>query len=95
MVQLRETNRQQIKSFFETNEPNNIEGLKLQALYKLIQSKGETIDEANTKKVERFIGCKALHIGKGIYLALKHTPIKKGSFYPCKLEQLFMKELKN
>lgn len=92
MIHLKEANRTQIKAFFKTKCRNNdIQGTKLEALYNLIQKKGVIISSID--KHEKFKGCKALNIGEGLYITLKHTPYKEGSFYPCKLDQMYMQEL--
>jgi hypothetical protein len=91
-INLKESNLVQIKAFFETKCRNNdIQGSKLEALYNLIQKKGEVM---KINKPHKFEGLKALNIGDGFFISLKHTPIKKDSFFPCKLDQLYMQELK-
>ncbi|MCP4066279.1 MAG: hypothetical protein GY740_23950 [Gammaproteobacteria bacterium] len=89
---LKESNKTQIKAFFANNcRKNDIQGMKLQALYNLIQSKGEKMTIGD--KSHKFNGLKALNIGEGFFIALKRTGFKKGSFYPCKLDILYAQQL--
>lgn len=91
MIKLKPTNRQNIKKLFTENSgAHTIQGLKLRALYKLIQKKGI---EIQTEDRPEFNKCKALKIGQGEYISIKHTPVIPGKFYPCKTDMLLLSEV--
>lgn len=92
-ITLKKSHKLQIEAFFLRKERNDIQGTKLEALYKLIQKRGEPIKITGGGTAGKFQGLKALNIGGGFYISLKHTPIKKGNFYPCKLDQLTLQQL--
>jgi len=89
MANIKESNIWAIRDFSMRNEQKRLQGNKLIALYRLIQKKGEPIktNDINLK------GVKALEFSKGEYVAMIHTPIKKGFFYPCKLKTIHLQSL--
>lgn len=91
MTHLKESHKTQIKAFFNGCRSNDIQGQKLQALYKLTQLRGEKI--TTLPKDNKIHGLKALNIGDGFYIAFKYYPIKKDSFFPCRLDLVYMEEL--
>lgn len=86
---LKKANFNEVKGFFKKNKVNSIQGTKLRALKALIDKYGEPI-EAVSKGHERFLNEKALNIGGGFYIVMKVTSINKDSFYPCKIDSIFL-----
>lgn len=65
---------------------NRLTGSKLQALNRLIESKGTVLNtEQGTKK--------ALEISEGFFISLTITHYSKGSFFPCKVQKTSYKLL--
>ena len=97
-VNLKESNIWAIHDAFKLNQDNRITGVKLQALYKLIQSKGDKIDLAkdtqfiNVNKSE-LQGVKVLEYDEGQYIGMIHTPINNNNFFPCKLKKITLTKL--
>lgn len=89
MVNIKEANYFAIKEFALFANYSRINGTKLHALYRLIQKKGEPI-KSNDKNLA---GVKCLEFDKGEYVAIIHTPFKKGCFFPCKLRQIHLQRL--
>jgi hypothetical protein len=73
-----------IHDFSLLNQSHRITGNKLIALYRLIQKKGEPIQTED----EELKGVNVLEYDSGKYIGFIHTPIKKGSFFPCKLKTI-------
>ncbi len=88
ILYLKESNKKLINDFFTTEHgKDKIQGSKLEALYNLIQKKGEAI-ETTEKKLKNI---KALNIGGGIYITLVRTSFNNKSFYPCALKSYTFK----
>jgi hypothetical protein len=85
-----ERNKWAIHDFSVLNQQQRITGTKLQALYKLIQKKGEPIKAEGNELIN---GVKALEYDKGCFVAMIHTPIKKASFFPCMLKTINLKHI--
>lgn len=79
MVNLKETHKLQLKAFFLRGEKNDITQ-KINALYKLIQSKGETITLKKMGEV------KVLEITEGFYGYLK--PLGNGKVQKFCIQRL-------
>lgn len=79
----------EIKDFAVHNCKNTLIGTRLQALYRLIQYKGEPMQTT----YEKMQGVKVLKISECEYIGFLHTPMKKNSFFPCKLQTIFLKTL--
>jgi inosine/xanthosine triphosphate pyrophosphatase family protein len=88
MVHIKEQNKIDINLFAFGGQPPKMQGTKLHALYKLIQSKGEPIISDDAK----LNGVKALLFKPGEYVAIIHTPIKE-TFYPCMLKTILLTDL--
>lgn len=89
-TQINERNYWAIHDFSLLNQQKRITGTKLEALYKLIQKKGEPIQAEGNEEIN---GIKALEFSKGSFVAIVHTPIKKGSFFPCKIKTIHLQTL--
>lgn len=67
--------------------------INMQALYRLIQHKGEPIKTSDT----RMNGVNALEYSEGQYIAMIRTAtqqaIKQGSFYPCAIQIIQLTKL--
>lgn len=87
---INERNKWAIHDFSVLNQQQRITGTKLKALYRLIQIKGEPIKAPSNKEIN---GVKALEYDKGSFVAMIHTPIKKGSFFPCKLKTINLQHI--
>jgi hypothetical protein len=68
---------------------SEVQGDKLKAIYRLIQSKGEPI---KTER-EELNGVKAYQFADGEYIAMKRTG-PKDTFYPCALKTILLTDLK-
>ena len=88
MIHLKEQNKKDINSFAFGGQPPKMQGTKLQALYNLIQKKGEPIESDD----ENLNGVKALKISESEYVGMIHTPVK-ATFYPCKLKTIILTTL--
>jgi hypothetical protein len=88
-VNIKDSNMWAIHDSFMLNNENRITGNKLIALYKLIQKKGEPI-KTNDKELK---GVKVIEYKKDNFIAMIHTPLKKDSFYPCKLKKIVLTSL--
>ena len=89
MIKIKKSNCNAIHDFAVHNERQIINGTKLKALYFLIQKKGEIIET----KDENLKGLKCLEYQKGIYIAIKHKPVKKNSFFPCMIKTIQLTQL--
>lgn len=89
-TKINERNKWAIHDFSVLNQQNRITGSKLVALYKLIQKRGEPIQSSENKEIN---GIKAIEYEKGCFVAMIHTPFKKGCFYPCKLKTINLQTL--
>ena len=65
------------------------DGKTIQALYKLIQTKGEPIQSEDKK----YNGVMCLKFYKGQYIALKRSG-GNDKFYQCAITKLFIKDIK-
>lgn len=65
-----------------------MQGTKLQALFKLIQTRGDAVTTEN----KDLNGLKALEIKPGEWVAMKRTSIRD-SFYPCTLKTFILTKL--
>lgn len=88
-VTINNRNKWAIHDFAVLNQQERITGIKLESLYKLIQSKGEPIET----KDPNLSGLKCLEYDAGQYVAIKHTPTKRNSFFPCMLKTYHLTEL--
>jgi hypothetical protein len=85
-VNIKKSNQWAIHDAFMLANDTRMTGNKLIALYKLIQKKGEPIKTND----ENLKGVKALEYKKDNFIAMIHTPFKKGCFYPCKLKKIVL-----
>jgi len=88
-VYIKKSNYWMLYDFVRNRIRPEMQGTKLKAVFKLIESKGEPI-ETDCNKLK---GVKALQIAEGEYIAMKRTGIN-GSFYPCCLQTYLLTELK-
>ena len=86
MINLKQSNVEAVHNFAVNGATDIVREGKLNALYNLIQKRGEPI-EANKSK---WNGVKVIEYKKGFYFGLRHTGFKRGCFYPCKLEQIHL-----
>lgn len=86
---IKESNYWSIYDFAMSRPRPEMQGTKLQALFKLIEKRGEPIET----KENNLNGLKALQIKEGEYIAMKRTAIN-GSFYPCMLKTYLLTDLK-
>jgi len=84
---IKPTNLDKILAFAYGDHEKCVQGSQLQALYRLIQQKGETITGDNDLN-----GLKCLKLPNRQYLVIIHYPIKNGSFYPCKTRTYLLTE---
>ena len=84
-----ESNKWAIHDFAVLNNRERIQGGKLKALHKLIQSKGEIVE---TSSDHRLKDQKVLEYDKGSYIGLKRTGFGKG-FFPCKIDIITLQRL--
>ena len=89
MIYINQKNYFALKDFVLYDDYSRIQGSKLEALYKLIQKRGELM-QTNDPVLS---GVKCLEFSKGEYIALIVTSFKKGSFYPCKLQKIHFQAL--
>lgn len=90
-VNLKPSHKFAIKDFFLLGDRSRIEGIKLQALYKLIQRKGEPMKIVSGPV--KFDGEKVINIGEGFLIGMKRTPCTPKSFYPCAIHLFTAQEL--
>lgn len=83
-VHIKESNKWAIHDFSLHNATQRITGNKLIALYRLTQKKGEPI-KSNDPQLK---GVMILEYEPKKFIGFIHTPIKKGSFFPCKLKTI-------
>jgi hypothetical protein len=67
-----------------------IQGARLIALHRLIQSRGETIQTEDRK----LNGEKAYRFSETEYIAIKHRPTNKDSFFPCSTTATLLQNIK-
>jgi hypothetical protein len=89
LVNIKEANYWAIYDFANGRNRPEMQGTKLQALFKLIQKKGEEITTQDTK----LNGIKALQISGSEFIAITRTPVTKQSFYPCMLKTYLLTTL--
>jgi len=85
---IKESNYWCIYDFAMGRPRPDMQGTKLQALFKLIQTKGEVVTTEN----KDLNGMKALEIKPGEWVAIKRTAIRD-SFYPCTLRTFILTKL--
>ena len=85
---IKEQNYYAIKDFVEGRKRSDMQGTKLQALFRLIEKKGEPIKSEDV----RFSGVKALQISDCEYVAIKRTG-SLHSFFPCALQSILLTKL--
>lgn len=79
-VNLKFANVEKIRAFAASAQSIAMTGLSVQALYRLIQRKGEPV-KSDAKHVH---GLLALPIAEGEWIAIKRIAVNK-NFYPCVL----------
>lgn len=79
-VNLKPANIEKIRAFAASAQSIAMTGLSAQALYKLIQKKGDPI----TSDDKHVHGLMALPIAEGEWIAIKRIAVNK-NFYPCVL----------
>lgn len=89
MLNIKESNYWAIRDFAILGDNSRIQGTKLNALFNLVQKKGEPMQTEN-KKLK---GVKVINYGKGEYIGFIHTPFKDKNFFPCKLQTVSLTEL--
>ena len=87
MKGLKKTTVAAIMEFAKGGTNENMQGSKLAALYRLIQRRGSVIETTDDKSLE---GVKALEFTQGEYIAIKHRPVYKDSFFPCMMHQVHL-----
>jgi hypothetical protein len=85
---IKESNYWFIYDFAMGRRRIEMQGTKLQALYKLIQKRGEKI-ETEYKDLK---GVMALEIKTGEWIAIKRTSVRD-SFYPCTMKTFILTQL--
>lgn len=81
-------NYYRIKDFAEGRQRSDMQGTRLNALFRLIQKKGEPIESEDVK----IKGVKALQISENEYVAIKRAgPLH--SFFPCSLRTITLTKL--
>lgn len=81
-------NYYRIKDFAEGRHRSDMQGTSVEALYRLIQKKGEPIESEDVK----IKGVKALQISENEYVAIKRAgPLH--SFFPCSLRTITLTKL--
>lgn len=91
MIQIKKSNYWAIHDFVNHSTQTILQGSKLEALHRLIQNKGEPMETER----EDFKGVKVLDYsnGKGSFIGLIVTQVKKDSFYPCKIKTISLQQL--
>lgn len=87
-TKIKEANLQKIIALANNDTENCLQGTQLEALYNLIQKKGDTIRSKNKK----LNGLKCIKLPNNKYLAIKHIPYGN-SFYPCMTRTFLMEEV--
>lgn len=77
-----------IKDFANFQNRIEMQGRKLQALYMLIQKKGEAIKSED----EKYNELKVLEISDGEYVGMKRTG-HAVNFYPCVIQTIWVTKL--
>ena len=88
-IKLKKRNYWAIHDFTLLGDRTYIQGSKLEALYRLIQKRGEPIEHLDG----HLHGVMALEFDKGSFVAMIHTPVKRDSFFPCKLQTAHIQHL--
>lgn len=83
---IKESNYWAIHDAFVLQNSERIIGSKLEALNRLIQSKGELLCFLK-------LTIKGLHLGGGKYIAMEVTPMSEKSFFPCKIKKYHLQKL--
>ena len=68
---------------------SDMEGMSVQALFRLIQKKGEPIKSEEPK----YNGVKAYEFANGEFIAIKRTAGPKDKFYPCAIQIILLTTL--
>lgn len=89
-INIKPSNLSKIIALANSDNENAIQGTQLEALYKLIQQKGEPI-QCNEK--DELNGLKCIELPNNQYLAITHHPYKKDSFYPCRIKTHLLKSI--
>jgi len=89
-VFIKTSNYWAIHDFALHNVQSIVIGTKLEALYRLVQRKGEVIDWSSS---EKFKGVKVLNYGNECFIGFIRTGFKDDSFYPCKLKIICLQSL--
>lgn len=82
---IKESNYWAIQDAFLLKNDKKIQGSKLEALDKLIQSKGEIFELES-------VSLKALDLGNGTYIAMEVTQLKSNSFFPCRVKKYYLQK---
>ena len=92
-MNIKESNYYMLKDFATDHcRRPEVQGTKLRAIYKLIQSKGEPI-KSERKDLD---GAKAIEIAKGEYLSMIRIAVgatRDSHFYPCAIRTILLTEL--
>jgi len=90
-VRIKDRNMWAIKDF-ALSRSGTLQGSKLEALYMLIQKRGEPITTQDNPLTDSLNGVKALCFTEGEHIAMLRTgsPTK---FYPCSLKTILLSEL--
>lgn len=88
-TKIKESNYWAIHDFANLNQWERITGTKLQALYTLIQKKGEPMQTEE----EGLNGVKVLEYAEGQYVGLIRTGFKRCGFFPCKMKCISLTNL--
>lgn len=86
---IKKSNYWMIYDFANHRNRPEMQGIKLQALFKLIEKKGVLIQTNESK----LFGLKALQISECEHIAIRRTAINE-TFYPCKLQTFLLTNLK-
>jgi len=83
---IKESNYWALHDAFFLNRDERVQGTKLIALNRLIDKKGILLNTGNEK-------IKGIEISKGTFIAMQVTPLKKDSFFPCKIRKFHLQQL--
>lgn len=85
---IKEQNYYAIKDFVEGRQRSDMQGARVEALFRLIEKKGEPIQSEDV----RLNGVKSLQISENEYVAIKRAgPLH--SFFPCALQSILLTKL--
>lgn len=85
-INIKPQNYWAIHDAFLLNEDKRVVGSKLEALNRLINSKGEVLNISDKQ-------IKVLNLGGGTFIAMEITHLKKNSFFPCKIKKYHLQKL--